>query len=1604
MDTIDPSRGAPPAPAGDLARHLAERVPAERLATVEAFARAYTRRLGHDRAALTPEELAGQVVTVFALVDGRDGADEAVRVFNPEVERDGYTSAGSVLEVNTADSPFLLDSLTEELEARGLGTRRVIHPVIGTLRDDAGRVERVVDAREATVRESVMHFEMDRRLEEAEIAELSESVRSILDDVRLAVRDFRAMRETVRRMMLVAEAASPLYGREEIDETVAFLRWLLNDNFVFLGAREYEIVDTPDGPAMKTVEGSGLGILSKPGWSTFETPVPIATLEPKLRARIEAGDLLVYAKTNRTATVHRRERMDHIGVRRVSPDGRVAGEVRLLGLFTSKAYMAPASQTPLLHRKLGQILEAEELFEGSHDYKAAVSIFDSFPKAELLAAPVEDLRRQVVGLLALQEQRHVRLFERRDPYGRNVSLLVVMPRDTFNAELRDRLQELFMRRFKGSSVDYHLSLGESQLAQVHFTVHVALGEVPDVPFGELEEEVIELARTWDERLGDRLVELAGEERGRALAERWSPRFPETYKAATAVEVAATDVLRFDELERGDEPFVVGLSNEVHDAQTLTRVRLYKIGGKIQLSDFVPTLESLGLRVVEEVPTDLVHDVADERFLQDFGVLAADGRPIDVDTAGPRIAGCIAAVWRGECEMDSLNRLVVLADLDWQQVQILRAYRKYHHRVNASFPVEYKNDAFAAHPDIAVGIVRLFESRFDPSRPQALEAADRVRAEVLRALDGVASLEEDRILRNHLGLVDATVRTNAYVPGRSALSFKFRSALVPEMPRPTPLFEIFVYSPEVEGIHLRGGRVARGGIRWSDRRQDYRTEVLGLMKAQMVKNAVIVPTGSKGGFVLKRRISDPTALKQEVTGRYVTFMRGMLDVTDNLVDGKVVHPTNVVVHDDDDPYLVVAADKGTAALSDTANAVSAEYGFWLGDAFASGGSAGYDHKALGITARGAWESVKRHFVELGTDVMSQPFTVVGIGDMSGDVFGNGMLLSDQICLVAAFDHRHVFVDPNPVPAAGFAERRRLFELPGSTWDDYDRSTISSGGGVWPRTAKSIPLTPEMRGALGVDGDAVTPDELISAILRAPVDLLWNGGIGTYVKAHTESHADVGDRVNDAVRVDGRDLRCRVVAEGGNLGLTQRGRIEYALAGGRINAGFIDNSAGVDSSDHEVNLKILLGLAVARGELTLEERNALLAEVEQDVVRHVLYDNFLQAQILSQETKVSASRMEAYDDLMQTLEAEGVLERDIEFLPGVEETAERRRAGRGMTRPELAVLLAYAKQSLANALLDSTLPDSRYLEQDLRGYFPRRVVERFADLVHEHPLRRELVATIVANDVVNSQGITFVTRLIAETGASAADVVSAYRIARDVTGAVERWEAIEALVGRIDPALSDGLMSDVDRLVEVSARWYLQHAHGQLGRAVEAHAAPFRRLERALPSIAAERRLRARERETWRLVDAGVPEDVARGHAFLDILSHAPSVIAVARRADLPVETVGRVFALVGEAAFIDWLEERLEQVPTVTRWHRWALHAVWDDLRMARRQIAERVLAEAPGLDPDEAVEAFLASRGEVLERLRRFMSALAVEEVSDLAAATVAVRQIRALGVAGGPG
>jgi glutamate dehydrogenase len=1590
----DPGAAAGPSPlVRELLVRIEQKVAPDRSEAVQEFARAYVRRIPPEiETELTAEELFGQVMGAFELADGRSSEPFAVRAFNPTLADDGYQTVGSVVETNCEDAAFLVESVSNALAAAELETRLVIHPVIGTERDEQGRIRRVLHVRDAAVRESVMHFEVGRHLPADELAQLEQRIRSVLVDNRDVTRDFEPMRSRVREMIAATRGVKAGFAPDEVEETAQFLDWLLDDNFVFLGYREYAI----EAGTISVVAGRGLGILSDDRGSRFQQPLALEELDPRLRERLIAGGLLVVSKTNRFATVHRHARMEDVTVKRVDRSGAVTGAMRLLGLFTSKAYMAPASEIPILKRKLRQIMEAEDFFEGSHDYRTTVELFESFPKDELFAAGVNDLRRTIVSLLHFQERGQIQLFVRRDIPDRRVSVLVALPRDHFSAELRHELQDLFLERFKGTSIDYHLTLGEADPAQIHFTIRVAR-EIPDLSFAQLEQEVVALARTWDDRLRERLIAMHGEERGSVLADEYARRFPDYYKSSTDVYLAVLDIEQFERLEAGDSTFVVGLQNERDKDQNLTRVGLYKTGGKVVLSDFVPILEDLGLTVIEEVPTRLVGGDG-ETFLHDFGVLDAHGRCLDLSACAETVADCISAVWRGETESDSLNRLVVSAGLTWRQVAVLRAYRTYRLRVGAAFGVEYKNEAYARNSHIARMLIELFERRFDPSRERDLAAEADLVAEIGRELDDVKSLDEDRILRAQLGLILATLRTNAFCPGRSYLSFKLESARVPDMPKPCPLYEIFVYSPRMEGIHVRGGKVARGGIRWSDRKEDYRTEILGLMKAQMVKNAVIVPVGSKGGFVLKAPPAGREEVQAEVVRCYSTLIRGMLDLTDNLVDGSTVHPPNVRVLDDGDPYLVVAADKGTAALSDTANAIAAEYGFWLGDAFASGGSSGYDHKQLGITAKGVWESVERHFRELGVDVTTQPLTVVGIGDMSGDVFGNGMLLSDTIRLVAAFDHRHVFIDPEPDPPASFAERSRLFELPISSWDDYDRALISQGGGVWSRAEKAIRLSPEARAALAIDAESLTPNEVISAILRAPVDLLWNGGIGTFVKASYESNTDVGDRTNDAIRVSGNELRAQVVAEGGNLGFTQKARIEYAEMGGRINTDAIDNSAGVDCSDHEVNLKILLGIPIASGDLTLKQRNELLREVEEDVAAHVLYDNYLQAQILSQEIAASVDRLEAYEDLMTELEAEGLLERELESLPAGEQMAERRRAGRGMARPELCILLAYAKRSLEEAIRNSPLPDDPYLDRDLRRYFPARVVERFGHLIARHPLRRHLASTIVANEVVNDLGITWASRLALETGAEAAQVARAFCIARDVTRAVERWNDVEALDGKIDPVLQNVLMVGVDTLVEDIARWYLLNAPAApMGETIDAIEPLFTELSETIARVGSEEWRRVREERVADLARQGIAESLGRRHVYQPDLAHGPDMIAVARETGRTLEDVATTFLLAGERLHLDWLEQRLSGLPDASRWQRWAAQAIGDDLLAVRRDVTLRVLAGADHGPVAAAFDSFLAANAESYERLCRLVSSLEAQGEQSLAALTVAVRQVRGL-------
>ncbi len=1616
---------------------------ADRAPLVEQLAWATYRRVAAERLAqMDVDAAAHMLVDALAFMDQRRDGSLALRLFQPDGATSGWSSPGTVIEVNTEDGPFLLTTVTEELSRLGLEVESVIHPVVGVRRDAEGGIAALLPARQAQTRESWIHLELRRTLSDDERDAVAERLRAVLEDARVATSDFPAMRDQIEEVAFQTRAsAGTRYRSDEVDEAMSLLSWLLDDHFIVLGYREYDLVPTDDGPAARVHAGSGLGILRDEASSRYAEPVPLSQISAGLRERMEGGDLLVVSRTNRVSTVHRQVRMIYVGVKKVGGDGQVFGEYRFVGLFAQKAYAEPASSIPVLRRKLRQILEREDIVDHSYDERAIRMLFEAFPKHELFAADTDDLRRTLVQLLEAQKGQDVRLLLRVAAGRRSVSALVAVPRERFNAEIRKRVQQLLVERFATTSIDYHLTMTERDRALLHFVLHGEHGPLPDVPADELEREVNALTRTWTDALLADLVAAHGDTEGRRLSRVYAERFPAGYAETTSTATALLDIAELERLcgpASGPDRVDVAMALRRDRADSgLLRFNLYKVGRGVELSGFLPILESLGLVVVEEIPYRLEggpDEGADgnrhgELHIHDFGVRARDAE-IDVEHDGPRLADAAMAIWHRRTDADALNRLVLLAGLAWDEVAILRTYRRYRRQVGTTFTEAYLDDALVEHPQVARALVELFDALFDPDRAADAEAVDAARQRVVSGCDAVERLDADRILRGYLGLVEATLRTNRWVRDdqgrpRPWLSLKFDSRLVPGMPKPVPYREVFVASPEMEGVHLRGGPVARGGLRWSDRIEDYRTEVLGLMKAQMVKNAVIVPTGSKGGFVLKRPPSPAAeggaALRAAVRAQYETFVRALLDVTDNVVAfhpgasgeqdatptrSRVVPPDRVRRRDGDDPYLVVAADRGTATFSDVANAISDEYGFWLGDAFASGGSHGYDHKAMGITARGAWVAVQRHFRELDIDVQTDAVSIVGIGDMSGDVFGNGLLRSRSVRLVAAFDHRDIFLDPDPDPASSFAERQRLYDLPRSSWQDYDRDLISSGGGVWSRTRKSIPLSEQVRALLRVDAEELPPPELLRAILRAPVDLLFAGGIGTFVKATDETNLEVGDRANDAIRLDATEVGARVVGEGGNLAFTQRGRVQYARRGGRINTDAIDNSAGVDTSDREVNLKILLDVAVRDGSVTLTERDEVLAAMTPDVAEQVLRDVYLQTWAISQEAGGSPGGMEAYEALMVDLEtpasgapggggAAGRLDRAVEVLPSTAEMQRRQEAGAGLTRPELAVLLAYSKIDLTTRLLGTSAPDQPFLRSALDAYFPRVALERFGDRLSEHRLRRDLVATVVANDLVNRMGVTYVSRTAHELGVTAAEVAAAYWTAREVCEADSHWRAIEALDDRIDQALQLDLKGDVDRLVDAFTRSYLRHPEGAAADALSRDRPAFHELEKAVTdggSLVSRDEWRAR---VERYVDLGIDPDLAQRVVGLGALTLVPDVAAVARDAGQPVRHVGEVFFRLTDTLPLDTLGRLLADVRPEGHWERWQHRGLLDDLRELRRTAASAAIAAHPDVVPGEAVERYLGERRARLERVDTVVGLLRDETTPRLAAVAVAVRALR---------
>ncbi|MDP3866325.1 MAG: NAD-glutamate dehydrogenase, partial [Rhodoferax sp.] len=1261
-------------------------------------------------------------------------AGERIRVYNPTLAEDGFDSEQTVIQIVHDDMPFLVDSVTMAINRSGRMVHWIVHPLLALERDADGKVAKALLARQDAGHKqaisSLILVECDRILLAADRDQLAAELAQVLRDVSAAVTDWAPMLAHLQAVR-EASASSPLSAKGQ-QEGLEFLRWLESQHFTFLGARDYQLLREEDGVKLVAVPESGLGILRG------EPKTPVSRLPLDALEFLDSDQLVLVTKAMTRATVHRPAWLDCLTVKRFDDAGKVMGEARFLGLYTSKAYAAAVADIPQIRRRASDVMAAVGVLPESHAAKSLQTILNTYPRDELFQVDTATLTEHALGILRLQERQRVRVFLRRDPFGRFTSVQVFVPRDRYNTELRSKIGHELSRALDGQSIEFTPTLTDSPLARIHYTVRARQQAPRNVDVSALELRIAQLSQRWEDDCKQALLHIHGESQGLALAARFADNFPAAYQEDFSGRMAADDVQVLATLS-AERPMAVRLYRPLDSAPGMVRFKIFS-RTKVALSDSLPVLERMGARVLDEHPYQLrpaaSGAAATEDWIHDLGLQLPP--EIDFALVRERFESLFVQVWCKTLESDDLNKLVLVTTLDARAIDVLRAYTRYFTQLNFPYSQSYLEAALYKNAASAQALVELFVARFDPARGQDRDALQATVGATLDAqLSAVASLDEDRILRQYHRSILATVRTNVWqtTPAgdyKPCMSFKFRSHDVPGMPAPMPLFEIWVYSPRVEAIHLRMNKVARGGLRWSDRREDFRTEILGLVKAQQVKNTVIVPVGSKGGFVLKNppAAADREAYLAEGIACYKLMLSGMLDVTDNLVKGEVVAPHKVVRHDVDDPYLVVAADKGTASFSDTANSVSADYGFWLGDAFASGGSVGYDHKEMGITARGAWESAKRHFRALSHDIQTTPFTVVGIGDMSGDVFGNGMLLSTQIKLVAAFDHRHIFIDPAPDVARSFAERQRLFHLPRSSWDDYDRSVMSEGGGIYPRAAKSIHLSAAAREVLGIEAQELSPSDLIHALLQAPVDMLYNGGIGTYVKSSQESHAQVGDKASDAFRVNGGQLRCKVLVEGGNLGCTQLGRIEFAQAGGLIYTDAIDNSAGVDCSDHEVNIKILLDRVVEAGDLTLKQRNDLLASMTEEVGHLVLADNYYQSQALDVACHRPLYVLGGQQRLIQWLEGAGRLNRAIEFLPSDEEFVRRRSLKQGLTAPEGAVVLAYAKMSVFDDLLASNLPDDPYFSRVLKAYFPKALSEKFADAIDQHPLKREIIATYVA----------------------------------------------------------------------------------------------------------------------------------------------------------------------------------------------------------------------------------------------------------------------------------
>ena len=1598
---------------------------------------------------LQPEQTSAYAAMVdgfYDFIKHRKAKQPKIRVFNPVEQTHGWESSHTVIEMVNDDMPFLVDSVVLALSKLNIAVHLILHPVMHIKRDQGGHFMAMAEAGESGEQaESMIHLQVDRQSSPEALARIQRRITRALKDVRLAVVDWQDMRQKALEIAdELAESESGLEA-EEVEEARDFFQWLTDDHFMFLGYREYEITESEESGQriLCAVDNSGLGLMRQTHRQSPDRPLDELTGD----ARGNSSQIypIIITKTNGRSTVHRNGYMDYISILRFDDSGRVIGEKRIIGLLTSGAYIRRCQDTPLVRRKVEHVLEMSGLRAGSHAGKALLHILETLPRDELFQASSKDLLDLSIGILDLQERVQTRLFIRRERFGRFYSCMVFIPRDRFNTENRQKVQQILKRALKGDKLDFAVQVGESKLARMHVVVRPRGGQAmqPEGDVAAIEAKIKHAIRNWSDELREILVNQAGEEQALNLMARFGEAFPLSYQGDVLPQVASFDVITAASLTDIND-LKMSLYRPRKREHGILRFKIFKYDQPIPLSDVLPTLENLGMRIVSERPYELKLSDGNPIWIQDFDMQPPDDVELNLEVLRKTFQAAFEQTWRGLNENDGFNQLVLVAGLTWQQVSVLRALAKFLLQTGAPFSQRYMEETLSEWPLAARLLVEYFEARFDPARlkqtrtqrsaarkrmesfcaelskatddpvlcefmDELLAAregedielnADLAHTTLLRLLDNISSADQDRILRSFADSIRAMLRTNAFQSDvrdqrREYMSFKFDSSRLPDLPRPRPFREVWVYSPRVEGVHLRGGMVARGGLRWSDRREDFRTEVLGLMKAQTVKNTMIVPVGAKGGFFVKQlpKSDDRDEVMAEVVYCYRLFINGLLDIADNLHEDKIVPPEQVIRHDQDDPYLVVAADKGTATFSDIANAISVEHDFWLGDAFASGGSNGYDHKGMGITAKGAWESVRRHFRELGLNVDEDEFDVVGIGDMSGDVFGNGMLLSRKIRLKAAFNHQHIFIDPNPNAEASFAERERLFALPRSSWADYDESLISAGGGIFSRQAKTIALSEPLREWLEVEETELAPQNLIRALIKSRHDLLWNGGIGTYVKASSQTNADVGDPANNPVRVNGDELRCLVIGEGGNLGLTQLGRIEYALNDGRINTDFIDNSAGVDCSDHEVNIKILLNQAVQAGRLDTPARNGLLASMTDEVEQLVLRSNYLQTQAISMMESMTSARLGAEAQFISTLDHQGVLDRDLEDLPDEEALRDRVSAGLGLTRPELAVLFSFSKIRLYQDLVSSDVPEDPYLSRELEEYFPQALQQDFADLMPQHRLKREIIATRVTNNLINRMGAYFAMRIQEDTGADPATVAKAFTVVREIFEARAYWRALEEYDYRVSAEVQNRLYLEIWNLLRQSTRRLIMLPGGfsiDISSKVADFAPGLREFRDSLNEILNPTACAGLAEDIESLIEEGIEPDLAKNLAAFAWMYSAVDVVDEARTLELSVIEVGRVYFRLFDELGLRWLRESVEQLSVEKQWHAHARGNLRDQLFNYHRELTRRILTQhAGGSDP---VEAWLNKHAVQLDHTNHMLEDMRSMPKMDFASMQVAVQ------------